>query len=365
MGPAFLNQPIDQWPKEPRLIQPPSELICVSKKTVELSEIESIPDASRFSSWLRLIRSTAPVLKGIIIWRSYKRSKKEGKKANTSERKRVEVNFIIPELLERAEMLWYKRVQYDCFKDEIICLKGRQQIAKKSVLRALNPKLDENEILRAESRILLAPNLPETITRPMILDGKHCYTRLLISHYHETFHHVNHETVINELKQKCWITQVRSSVKSVISHCLTCKILKAKPRYPQLGPLPEARLSHHKRAFTCCGIVYFGPIEVTIGRRKDKHWGVLFTCLTSRAIHIELASSLSADSTIMALRRMAARRGHPSVIYSDNGTNLRGACAEIREELKKLDVGKQQQFASNKAIDWRFIAPHAPHMGGS
>ena len=62
---------------------------------------------------------------------------------------------------------------------------------------------------------------------------------------------------------------------------------------------------------------------------------------------------------------MAPQRGHPSVIYSDNGTNLRGACAELREELIKLDVGKQQQLASNKAIDWRFIRPHAPHMGES
>ena len=104
----------------------------------------------------------------------------------------------------------------------------------------------------------------------MILDGKHRSSRLLISHYHETFHHVNHETVINKLKQKFCITQVRSSVKSVISQCLTCKILKAKLRYRQLGPVPEAILSHHKRAFTCCGMDYFGPMKVTIGRHRER-----------------------------------------------------------------------------------------------
>ena len=137
--------------------------------------------------------------------------------------------------------------------------------------------------------------------------------------------------------------KIRASVKAVVvNHCFVCKILRAKPSKPQLGLLPEARLFYHKRAFTCCGIDYFGPMEVTVGRHTEKRWGVLFMCLTSRAIHIELASSLSADSTIMALRRIAARRGHPSVIYSDNETNLRGACAELRQELKRLDIASQR-----------------------
>lgn len=104
---------------------------------------------------------------------------------------------------------------------------------------------------------------------------------------------------------------------------------------------------------------------VTVGRRQEKIRGVLFTCLTSRAVHIELASSLSTDSTIMALNRMAARRGQPSNMYSDNGTNLRGASAELKNVIENLDYAKLESYATNLEIKWHFIPPGASHMGGS
>jgi len=110
---------------------------------------------------------------------------------------------------------------------------------------------------------------------------------------------------------------------------------------------------------------YFGPMEVTIGRRREKRYGVLFTCLSTRAIHLEIAPSLTTDSAINAIRRMANRRGTPKEIYSDNGTNLRGADKELQKALKGLDQNGIRRELTTTKIDWHFIPPAAPHLGGS
>lgn len=64
-----------------------------------------------------------------------------------------------------------------------------------------------------------------------------------------------------------------------------------------------------------------------------KRYGVLFTCLAIRAIHIEVVPSLDTDSFINALRRFAARRGQVWELRSDNGTNFVGAERELRNAL--------------------------------
>ncbi|XP_043471745.1 uncharacterized protein LOC122504628 [Leptopilina heterotoma] len=132
-----------------------------------------------------------------------------------------------------------------------------------------------------------------------------------------------------------------------------------------MGELPNERVKHHHRPFTFCGMDYFGPIAVTVGRRQQKRWGVLVTCLTTRAVHLEIASSLSADSTIMALRRMMARRGNPTEVFSDNGTNMVGANTELKRAISEIDRAELEQELTNRGIKWRFIPPGTPHMGGS
>lgn len=181
--------------------------------------------------------------------------------------------------------------------------------------------------------------------------------------------HGSHETVVNEIRQRYWITKLRLKIRSIVAGCAICRLTRANPkwviRYPLMGDLPLARVAHSLRAFTHCGVDYFGPMQVKIGRRREKRWGVLFTCLTTRAVHIELAHTLSADSAIMAIRRLAARRGQPASMYSDNGTNFRGAAAELREAVLVLDETPIERYATNEKMKWRFIPPSAPHMGGA
>ncbi|XP_055590478.1 uncharacterized protein LOC129742585 [Uranotaenia lowii] len=127
-----------------------------------------------------------------------------------------------------------------------------------------------------------------------------------------------------------------------------------------MAALPAARLQAFTRPFTYIGLDYFGPLTVRIGRSTVKRWVALFTCLTIRAIHLEVVHSLSTESCKMAIRRFIVCHGSPLEIYSDNGTNFVGANNEIKYSVKQL-----AECFTNANTKWIFNPPSAPHMGGS
>ncbi|XP_062557120.1 uncharacterized protein LOC134221979 [Armigeres subalbatus] len=130
-----------------------------------------------------------------------------------------------------------------------------------------------------------------------------------------------------------------------------------------MGPLPAVRLEPYVRPFTYVGVDLFGPYLIKIGRSAPKRWVCLFTCLTVRAIHLEIVNSLSTDSCKKAIRRFIARRGSPLEIYSDNGSNFVGASRELMHEIKQISRELSSTF-TNANTQWRFNPPSAPHMGG-
>lgn len=205
-------------------------------------------------------------------------------------------------------------------------------INKKSSIYHLNPYIDEKGVLRSRGRIDAA-KVSYDVKRPIILPKNNDITNLIVKFYHAKYVHQNFETVINEIRQKYVIPQLRAVLKNVIKNCQICKNRKAKPAPPLMGPLPQARLMY-TQPFTYMGIDFFGPMLITVGRSNVKRWGILATCLTTRAVHIEICSSLSTDVCIMVLRTIFARRGTPSQIYSDHGTNFKGASEELKKPLK-------------------------------
>ena len=148
------------------------------------------------------------------------------------------------------------------------------------------------------------------------------------------FYRGSHNTVVNELQQRFWIIELRQGLRNLFSKCVVCKILRALPTNSKMAKLPLTRLAYRLRPFSHTGLDYFGPMMVKIGNRKNsrqkKIWGVLlFTCMTTRAIHLEIAHSLNADSLIMAIKRFISQRGIPVPFYSDNYSNLKKASKEL------------------------------------
>ncbi|XP_055622406.1 uncharacterized protein LOC129765972 [Toxorhynchites rutilus septentrionalis] len=131
-----------------------------------------------------------------------------------------------------------------------------------------------------------------------------------------------------------------------------------------MADLPPVRLAAFSRPFTHVGVDYFGPIEVSVGRRVEKRWGMLITCLTVRAIHIEVVHSLTASSCVMGLRNFISRRGVPRTIYSDRGTNFVGANRELETAYAALNQNELMKEFVTSNTSWVFIPPASPHMGG-
>lgn len=131
-----------------------------------------------------------------------------------------------------------------------------------------------------------------------------------------------------------------------------------------MAPLPTVRLTPHVRPFCYTGVDYFGPLLVKQGRSLAKRWVALFTCLTTRAVHLEIVHSLSTQSCVMAIRRFGSRRGFPTDFYSDYGTCFRGASRLLTDQIEAIHEDCAATFTNTKT-SWHFNPPSAPHMGGS
>uniref|UniRef100_A0A182XPK3 Integrase catalytic domain-containing protein n=1 Tax=Anopheles quadriannulatus TaxID=34691 RepID=A0A182XPK3_ANOQN len=198
---------------------------------------------------------------------------------------------------------------------------------------------------------------------PIILPKSHDLTRLILQEYHCKYGHSNSETVVNEVRQRFYVPNLRTMVSKAARDCQRCKIAKCQPQAPRMAPLPEQRLTPHVRPFSRVGIDYLGPIEVSVGRTKVKRYVAVFTCLVVRAIHLELVYDLSANACIMAIRRFVCRRGPPLEIFSDNGTNFVGASNELKKQLSEINNDCAETFTNTRTA-WQFNPPAAPHMGG-
>lgn len=345
-GPEFLLVPEDSWPK----IQLPTLTPTDELRTHNAHIIVEPPctiNANRLGKWRRLHRAQARLIRCALTIRAKARGEAPTYGPLTDE-----------ELL-RAEENLFRRAQFDFFEPEIEKMRV-EPLEKSDQLYRFSPYIDENGIVRVKGRIDAAVNIADDLKRPIILPREHRITHLIVADYHEQYHHVHHETVVNEIRQRFVISRLRQLLRTVRAACQKCRLQNAKPKPPQMASLPAARLTSFTRPFTYVGVDCFGPITVVNGRKSEKRWGMLFTCLTVRAVHIEVAYTLSTNSCLLCLRNFMARRGQPLEIYSDNGTNFHGANNELTAVLKEV-----QDRNNVPSIKWKFNPPASPHMGGS
>jgi len=190
-------------------------------------------------------------------------------------------------------------------------------------------------------------------------------------YFHCKNHHCGREQLLSCIHERYWIVNGKSIIRKIIKECLYCKRRRVNPKNQLMSNLPYERTSSNQPPFTYTGVDYFGPITIKQSKRTrstqgtDKRYGVVFTCLTFRAVHLEIAGDLSTDCFIMALRRFTSRRGNPVTIWSDNGTNFVGANQELKVALKGLNQSTIVNQTVNSNIRWKFIPPSSPWMGGA
>ena len=355
-GPAFLARPSSEWPANIDIAGHDGEADTADlerKPTVccVTTTNDQIVEPRRASSWLKLLRTTAWVMRFAKNCRAARENRNTGSLSAGE--------------LSAAETVCVRQAQAEAFPAELAALKAGKQLPRGSRLIELRPFIDHSGLIRVGGRLNRATNLDYSARHQAILPSRHDVTRLLVMKYHRQLAHAGTEHVLSQVRQLYWILRGRAAVKAYTFCCLLCKRRRAVPRPPIMADLPSARMAERKAPFSHTGVDFFGPITVTKYRRTEKRYGCLFTCLTTRAVHLEIANSLDTDSLIMCIRRMIARRGQPLCLISDNGTNMRGSERELREALRELDNNKVTDTLSQRGIEWRFIPPNAPHFGGA
>ena len=252
--------------------------------------------------------------------------------------------------------------QHECFANEIKSLSNRQRISSKSRLLRLKPFLDPTQSLRAEGRLRKSP-FDYCLKHPMILDGQHRIVQLFVAFIHNSNGHTRLKQTQHILQLEFWILNAGSIIKKIIHRCYDCRRQDAYATYPEMSDLPPYRFpADQPFPFQQTGLDVFGPFaSKTPSQIYDKRYGLILTCLTTRAVHIKMCHNLSLDATMTALCRFFARRGQPHLLISDNGTNF---TASEKELLKLFHQPSLQDFFGQREIRWIFNPPKAPHFGG-
>ncbi len=173
------------------------------------------------------------------------------------------------------------------------------------------------------------------------------------------------EYIRSRVNQEFCILGLRSVLRSIQTRCVPCRKRRAQPVEPMMADLPRKRLGYRQPAFAFTGPDYFGPLFVTIRRSVEKRCGFLFTCLTTRAVHLEVVTSLDTSACVMAIQRFVSRRGKTQVFWSDNGTNFVGAEKELRALHHLAREMKLPASLARMDIKWKFNPPASPHHGGA
>jgi len=383
-GPEFLTMEESLWPRDPsyhqmELTTDDPELKRDVQVYIQTTLSQPAEDAltrllHRFSSWDKLRNAFAWLLR-FKTWfvRKHRRlSVGSSPSMDQTSRDQLSVNEVLV-----AEKEIIRHLQKLSFPDVVEAVQrvtsnqessrqvkpGLRRLKIVTFLSKLNPVLDGEGILRVGGRLENAA-ISYDAKHQIILPYRHHVTNLIIQKYHQEAGHLGQEYVLSSLRQQYWIIKGRSAVRRVLSECFVCRKLGAARGEQLMANLPKERLTPEDPPFTSVGVDYFGPLYVKQGRSRVKRYGCVFTCLTTRAVHIEITSSLDTDSFINALRRFISLRGNPTSIYSDNGSNFRAGEQEMRTAIDYWNQKAICEFLRLKNISWKFNPPYASHMGG-
>lgn len=263
------------------------------------------------------------------------------------------------EEMSRAEIFWVLQAQKEGFPDEISKLSQDEKISTNSKIATLHPKLDDNGLLCVGGRLSNA-ELSYQEKHPWILSSSHRLAELVAHFNHVRVMHGGVNESLVQVREKFWIIKGRQLVKRVVNQCCACRKFLAKPSATVMAPLPHAR-SNPAPPFAVTGLDFAGPLYNKDG---SKCYIALFTCATTRCIHLELVSDMTSGNFLLAFRRFVARRGIVQKIFSDNAKTFKKAEAELKQLLKSLLNPEVTRYFGELQISWYYIADRAAWWGG-
>jgi hypothetical protein len=243
-----------------------------------------------------------------------------------------------------------------------------QNEEKLSELRSYSPFISKTGVLRSNSRLAKIEHLSYDIKFPIILSSHSHLTKLLVMSYHYKYgHSVSIENVKHKLREGFIILGLNQFLKKLTKNCMFCKKQKNKPLTQRMADLPSYRFSMPLRAFSKVGIDFAGPFHIKqLGRGKPrlKSYILVFSCLQTRAVHLEATESQDTDSVLNAFSRFTSLRGMPEEILSDNWKSFVTEDKELQAWVRYLDDDLIiKSVLAN--VTWHLTPPYGPHHGGT
>ena len=362
-GPEFLRNCSEEWPKQEVTMKDSQETSAVASAVMterpSANMDEQLPAVDRlishYSDLHRLKRGTAWILKfgRYLLDKARRIRKPPNKQCTTEDLEGVERQLIAYEQRRCLNQV-YQSLQKDNSVSRTTC--------PVPILRG-NPTLVDG-VIRMKGRLAKAP-VAFGVRCPILLPFDSHLSCLIVNKCHRRCGHGSTNFTFSCLRERFWLQKGSSLIRKVIQSCLNCKRNNAKCEQQVMANLPSARLQIFDPPFTHSGVDYFGPFQVKQGRSTVKRYGCVFTCMTTRAVHLELVTDMTTDCFVNALRRFVARRKGVSHLYSDNGSNFVGAERVLKEDLKKVNQVQVGEGMRKLGIEWSFNPPSASHFGGA
>ena len=353
-GPPFIKEqmnPVFKYVSTNLPEEVPDKIVCRSEVVPEEGWVQSV--LQRTNSFSKILGITCKILslRGVLD------CAKQRLGISLAPRSRMISN-------EQAQIELLAATQRKYFLSEILKLESNQVVENNSPLYAFSPFLDENRLVRMGGR-LEQSELPWRAAFPVLLP-RDPLTIVILSHFHENCHHQGSSVTCHSLALGGFHIFGGSKIlKFFINKCVFCRRLRAKVENQQMSTLLKERVTPSS-PFTNVGVDTFGPFLIKSGAGTRKHssgvkiWGCVFTCFSTRAIHLEALESLDTSSFLNAFTRFCAIRGYPISMWSDRGTNFIGASKKV-DGIDPDVVCRKLKLLN---IKWVFNPPHSSHFGG-
>ncbi len=348
-GPDWLKLRPEQWPFLPAKSIPPSQMPGVKATVIVAMATQKceLDLWQRFSCYNKLVRVLAWVLRFL---RAYVKKEKQPPDRTLTWN---DVNA--------AKYLLIRVQQLESFPDVFAVVSSKGRLSKGHPLGGMGLELSPNHALLVKGRVGGKSMVP--------LSAKNALTKLMLLTQHKLHGHPGVATLISIVGHTFYVVGIKRELKRIAKMCPNCQHANANPLSQQMGMLPTSRVTLQP-PFDKCGVDFAGPITLKEGATrkpvKFKSYLCLFVCMSTRCVHIEIVKTLETNEFMAALQRFANRRGMPSEIFSDNGSNFIGAAKEINDISSMLRKSKHSisVVESQHGVKWHFNPPRAPHFGG-
>lgn len=360
--------------------------IVVNKATTPLSVYDAddkpTPITSRRSELSSLLRVTSYAFR--FVYNALERAKRRKiTKEIRAPPRPVEAcdRNMIPAItnVERQRSLryWIADAQRTYYFGELNALRANRAVPRSSPIIKLRPYIDTNGFLRVGGRMANA-NIAEEAKHQLLLPPQARITQLIIRDAHFVTIHGGPQLMLAHLHRSYWMTRARQIVKSAIHNCPICERYDQPENTQLMGNLPTDRVTQAE-CFLHTGLDFAGPFVIKKQRGRPpniekcsknpvtstlKAWIVIFVCLSTKAVHIDVLLGLTIEEFLAAFERFTMRKGRCTKLISDNGTTFIGSDKELARVLQSWSKVLPEHNLSRFGTDWQFITPSAPFKGG-